>query len=194
MIFFTHIFSRWPEVDEKLFPLALILFGFDPESKIQRESRRTWEEDWKAARQLYLPCRGTTSFPPEIPSSSIWLPTWNSDTLKPWNPGILPTREKLILRMYKVKVAVVGPSQAGKTMISNFLADATENIGGDISASVFVLCKLFCFWNGNKALLQGSIDQQLEFASLNLNRQVKSCNIRWHSIHVKCLFCSKGVK
>ena len=81
--FITHIFSRWPEVDEKLFPLALILFGFDPESKIQRESRRTWEEDWKAARQLYLPCRGTTSFPPEIPSSSIWLPTWNSDTLKP---------------------------------------------------------------------------------------------------------------
>ena len=37
-----------------------------------------------------------------------------------------------------MKVAVVGPSQAGKTMISNFLADATENIGGDISASVFV--------------------------------------------------------
>ena len=33
--------------------------------------------------------------------------------------------------MYKVKVAVVGPSQAGKTMISNFLADATDNIGGD---------------------------------------------------------------
>ena len=32
--------------------------------------------------------------------------------------------------MYKVKVAVVGPSQAGKTMISNFLADATDNIGG----------------------------------------------------------------
>ena len=34
--------------------------------------------------------------------------------------------------MYTVKVAVVGPSQAGKTMISNFLADATENIGGDM--------------------------------------------------------------
>ena len=47
-----------------------------------------------------------------------------------------------------MKVAVVGPSQAGKTMISNFLADATENIGGDISASVFVLCKLCCFEMG----------------------------------------------
>ena len=86
--FITHIFSRWPEVNERLLPLALVLFGFDPGSKIHRESRRTWEEDWKAARQLYLPCRGTTSFPPEIPSSSIWLPTWNSDTLKPWNPEI----------------------------------------------------------------------------------------------------------
>ena len=48
--------------------------------------------------------------------------------------------------MYKVKVAVVGPSQAGKTMISNFLADATENIGGDISASVFVLNVNFVFF------------------------------------------------
>ena len=46
----------------------------------------TWEEDWKAAMQPYLPCRCTTSFPPEIPSSTIWLPTWNSDTLKSWNP------------------------------------------------------------------------------------------------------------
>ena len=36
--------------------------------------------------------------------------------------------------MYKVKVAVVGPSQSGKTMISNFLADATDNIGGEILA------------------------------------------------------------
>ena len=35
-----------------------------------------------------------------------------------------------LFNMYKVKVAVVGPSQAGKTMISNFLADATDNIGG----------------------------------------------------------------
>ena len=92
------------------------------------------------------------------------LTPWNLEILKSWNREILHTREKLILRMYKVKVAVVGPSQAGKTMISNFLADATENIGGDISASVFVLCKLCCFWNGcarrgNKALLQGNIDQ-----------------------------------
>lgn len=40
--------------------------------------------------------------------------------------------------MYKVKVAVVGPSQAGKTMISNFLADATDNIGGDYRPTVGV--------------------------------------------------------
>ena len=42
----------------------------------------------------------------------------------------------LSLRMYKVKVAVVGPSQAGKTMISNFLADATDNIGGDMITNI----------------------------------------------------------
>ena len=107
----------------------------------------TWEEDWKAAMQPYLPCRCTTSFPPEIPSSTIWLPTWNSDTLKSWNPEIPPTREKLILRMYKVKVAVVGPSQAGKTMISNFLADATENIGGEIGfCFCFMESLLFLKW------------------------------------------------
>ena len=105
--FITHIFSRLPEVNENLFPPALVLFGFDAGSKIQSESRRTWEEDlgggpgtweedWKAAMQPYLPCRCTTSFPPEIPSSTIWLPTWNSDTLKSWNPEIPPTREKLI--------------------------------------------------------------------------------------------------
>ena len=47
-----------------------------------------------------------------------------------------------------MKVAVVGPSQAGKTMISNFLADATENIGGDISASVFVYVNFFVFEMG----------------------------------------------
>ena len=70
--------------------------------------------------------------------------------LTPWNLEILkipPTREKLILRMYKVKVAVVGPSQAGKTMISNFLADATENIGGEIGfCFCFMESLLFLKW------------------------------------------------
>ena len=65
--------------------------------------------------------------------------------------------------MYKVKVAVVGPSQAGKTMISNFLADATENIGGEIGfCFCFMESLLFLKWAwdcGNKALLQGNIDQ-----------------------------------
>ncbi|XP_066920204.1 intraflagellar transport protein 22 homolog [Clytia hemisphaerica] len=31
----------------------------------------------------------------------------------------------------KVKILVVGPSESGKTVISNFLADATESAGGD---------------------------------------------------------------
>ena len=45
-----------------------------------------------------------------------------------------------------MKVAVVGPSQAGKTMISNFLADATDNIGGEILAMFeFEFCCKNCF-------------------------------------------------
>ena len=33
--------------------------------------------------------------------------------------------------MFKVKIVLVGPCQSGKTMIANFLSDATENIGGE---------------------------------------------------------------
>ena len=33
--------------------------------------------------------------------------------------------------MYKVKIVMVGPCQSGKTMIANFLADATETVGGE---------------------------------------------------------------
>ena len=50
----------------------------------------------------------------------------------------------LSLRMYKVKVAVVGPSQAGKTMISNFLADATDNIGGDMITNIVIHKLEYC--------------------------------------------------
>ena len=60
-------------------------------------------------------------FPPKIPSIHLRLN---------------PRKVGLKFEMYKVKVAVVGPSQAGKTMISNFLADATDNIGGEILANV----------------------------------------------------------
>ena len=58
--FITHIFSRWPEVNEKLFPPALVLFGFDPGSKIQRESRRTWEEDLGPGRRTGKPRSNST--------------------------------------------------------------------------------------------------------------------------------------
>ena len=33
--------------------------------------------------------------------------------------------------MYKVKILMVGPCQSGKTMISNFVSDATESVGGE---------------------------------------------------------------
>ncbi|XP_073421718.1 intraflagellar transport protein 22 homolog isoform X2 [Dendrobates tinctorius] len=35
--------------------------------------------------------------------------------------------------MLKAKVLIVGPSECGKTTLANFLADATENIGGEYS-------------------------------------------------------------
>ncbi|KAM9320303.1 intraflagellar transport protein 22 homolog [Gastrophryne carolinensis] len=35
--------------------------------------------------------------------------------------------------MLKAKVLLVGPSECGKTVLANFLADATENIGGEYS-------------------------------------------------------------
>ena len=38
---------------------------------------------------------------------------------------------EVVERMYKVKIVMVGPCQSGKTMIANFLADATETVGGE---------------------------------------------------------------
>ncbi|XP_018429286.1 PREDICTED: intraflagellar transport protein 22 homolog isoform X2 [Nanorana parkeri] len=35
--------------------------------------------------------------------------------------------------MLKTKVLLVGPSECGKSVLANFLADATENIGGEYS-------------------------------------------------------------
>jgi len=37
----------------------------------------------------------------------------------------------VLLGMFKVKILVVGPCQSGKTVISNYLSDATETSGGD---------------------------------------------------------------
>ena len=95
----------------------------------------------------------TTSFPSKIPSIHLRLN---------------PRKVGLKFEMYKVKVAVVGPSQAGKTMISNFLADATDNIGGEILANVWVL----------QVLLQENTGPQLECEYLSLNLQVEMWQVR----------------
>ena len=96
----------------------------------------------------------TTSFPSQIPSIHLRLD---------------PRKVGLKFEMYKVKVAVVGPSQAGKTMISNFLADATDNIGGEILANVWVL----------QVLLQENTGPQLECEYLSLNLQVGKWKIHF---------------
>ena len=56
--------------------------------------------------------------------------------------------------MYKVKIVMVGPCQSGKTMIANFLSDATENVGGEYrpTAGVRIL--------------------EFELASINVNNKV----------------------
>ena len=113
-----------------------------PKSRVSHggPGRRTWEENLGPGRRTGKPrCNPTCPAAAQLPFLQKFHPQPYGclpGILTPWNLEILPTREKLILRMYKVKVAVVGPSQAGKTMISNFLADATENIGGEIG---------FCF-------------------------------------------------
>lgn len=33
--------------------------------------------------------------------------------------------------MYNVKILMIGPCQSGKTMIANFVSDATEGVGGE---------------------------------------------------------------
>lgn len=38
--------------------------------------------------------------------------------------------------MLNIKIAVVGPTKAGKTTISNFLADAGDNIGADYNPTI----------------------------------------------------------
>ena len=40
--------------------------------------------------------------------------------------------------MYKVKILLAGPCQAGKTMIANFLSDATESVGGEYRPTIGV--------------------------------------------------------
>ena len=51
------------------------------------------------------------------------------ETVTTFLPPLLPGPGDV--RMYKVKILMVGPCQSGKTMIANFLADATETVGGE---------------------------------------------------------------
>ncbi|XP_063812119.1 intraflagellar transport protein 22 homolog isoform X1 [Pseudophryne corroboree] len=56
--------------------------------------------------------------------------------------------------MLKAKVLVVGPSECGKTALANFIADATEYIGGEYSPTQGVrILEFECpSVNGNKGL------------------------------------------
>ena len=64
---------------------------------------------------VILPPLATHYLPPAAPHSSVPVPA-----------------------MYKVKIVLAGPCQAGKTMIANFLSDATESVGGEYRPTIGV--------------------------------------------------------
>ncbi|KAE8622634.1 hypothetical protein XENTR_v10005317 [Xenopus tropicalis] len=52
--------------------------------------------------------------------------------------------------MFKAKVLVVGPTESGKTILANFISDATETIGGEYNPTQGVRILEFECPNGNK--------------------------------------------
>ena len=72
--------------------------------------------------------------------------------------------------MYKVKIVLVGPCQAGKTMIANFLADAMETVGGEYrpTAGVRIL--------------------EFELSSVNVNNKNIKVDTRYHFWSIVDLF------
>ena len=65
----------------------------------------------------------------------------------------------VVTAMYKLKILVVGPCRAGKTVVSNFLADATENTGGEYRPTAG--CRILEF----------------ESQSLNVNNKVAKADV-----------------
>ena len=70
--------------------------------------------------------------------------------------------------MYKVKIVMVGPCQSGKTMIANFLADATETVGGEYrpTAGVRILEFELGSVNVNNKNIKVDIDHGINFQYL----------------------------
>ena len=75
--------------------------------------------------------------------------------------------------MYKVKIVMVGPCQAGKTMIANFLADATENIGGEYRPTAGV--RVLEFESGNLQVNNKNIKAEVELWDSSGSNQFESC-------------------
>ena len=75
--------------------------------------------------------------------------------------------------MYKVKIVMVGPCQSGKTMIANFLADATENIGGEYRPTAGV--RILEFESGNLNVNNKNIKADVELWDASGSNQYESC-------------------
>ena len=78
--------------------------------------------------------------------------------------------------MFKVKIVMVGPCQSGKTMIANFVSDATESVGGEyrsgrnqINHSYFLLIMpIFSKYRPTA----GARILEFEMPSINVNNKV----------------------
>merc|ERR1712013_592309 len=79
----------------------------------------------------------------------------------------------LLDKMYKVKIALVGPCQSGKTMIANLLADATENIGGEYRPTAGV--RILEFESGNLSVNNKNIKAEVELWDSSGSNQFESC-------------------
>ena len=79
---------------------------------------------------------GTMSQGPGGPrlSTAIRLPLYTTHYL----PPAAAHSSAPVSAMYKVKILLAGPCQAGKTMIANFLSDATESVGGEYRPTIGV--------------------------------------------------------
>ncbi|XP_023326372.1 intraflagellar transport protein 22 homolog isoform X2 [Eurytemora carolleeae] len=75
--------------------------------------------------------------------------------------------------MYKVKILVVGPSQSGKTLISNFLSDATENMQGKYRPTVGV--RILEFESSNLDINKKSGRAEVELWDTSGSGNYESC-------------------
>lgn len=75
--------------------------------------------------------------------------------------------------MFKAKVLILGPSQVGKTVLANFLSDATENIGSEYRPTKGV--RVVEFESNNLAIKGRRVHAEVELWDCGGTGNVESC-------------------